>query len=293
VIIFQGCNDGNNDTDPAPETTRIPKGDEVTIIPTTNALDAQILLSPAMPTRKLVLPISALEIPSQNDYDTVITHITGDTERLAFEVDYWHCTAGYLNGISNPTKTDYCVHQIYLIITLTGDASFNTMEITEVGLSFNYQEVILPVNISIYDQRNYGSHREKEDPLESPGSDFLNLITQFDFIFTIDPYAKLTSIAYPDGGELKNLTISYSWNAVKMFPVDITTSCEMNIENEQGQIMGVYLVWDPEINNGYFARELIWKYVVDDIEYIGTFVVEFANSLAMRSVIDMTVFSEQ
>ncbi|MDR0752185.1 MAG: hypothetical protein LBF12_06380, partial [Christensenellaceae bacterium] len=155
TIVLQSCeNDNNNDKE---TNERIPPGPPLHFIPMSTVVNSQFLLSPLIPTREIALPLATLQDEDYGEYDCILRNVNTTTNRLSFNVKYYRCSPAYIKELDiydQDLDYDYDIYTVLFSVTLIGDAPFESFEITEVTLEFNYQEVKVPVSIKIYDRRN-------------------------------------------------------------------------------------------------------------------------------------------
>ncbi|MDR0752097.1 MAG: hypothetical protein LBF12_05925 [Christensenellaceae bacterium] len=288
----------NNDNDDDSKENRIPPAEESLLFyPVSLAANSQLFLSPSNPTREITLPIPVLNHTTQFELDCLIENVESNTNRLNYEVEYQkgHFEMGIFDP-STPTSgggyiitaiSDFVILHVYFRITLIGDEEFDFFEITSVNLILNYQKINIPVNIAIFDRRDYEipntnwssspytfSHKLDEN------STLSNMPTT---AIHFNQKEKLISIQNLDGSPLKDIKIrTRNPNTSLESYLNLNGENSLNIYYQTVQYMSMYFSWDVDTYSGYISRELIIKCMVDDYEYYNTYFIEYRKPSNMQ-----------
>ncbi|MDR0752098.1 MAG: hypothetical protein LBF12_05930 [Christensenellaceae bacterium] len=296
LSVLQSCNTNENDDDS--KKNRIPPAEESLLFyPVSLAANSQLLLSPSIPTREITLPIPVLNYTTQ-ELDCHIENVESNTNRLSYEVEYQN---GYFErGNFDPSTpsddggvyistaiSDFVILHVYFRITLIGDDEFDFFEIASVNLLLNYQKINIPVNIIIFDRRDYEisntnwfsypdtiSHRisKNSSQIQMPTTD-------------LHFYKKenLISIQNLDGSPLKDIEIKIqNLNVGSVSYLNLNGENSLNINYQTAQFMIIYFSWDIDTYSGYISREIIVKRMVNDYEYYDTYFIEYRNPSNMQ-----------
>ncbi|MDR0752096.1 MAG: hypothetical protein LBF12_05920 [Christensenellaceae bacterium] len=286
--IMLSCNNDNNDNNESDEDTIIPPTENpLEFIPISSAATGQFLLSPFIPRRGLILPIPVESSPGQAELACSVKNVTSDTNRLSYKAQYSDCSRGFYDPISSENPDFYVVH-IYFDIALLGDEEFDIFKITTIDLLLNYQEISLPVNITIYDRRDYGII----DPNWTPPKTTYGY--QFDKYFkrqyskpfiSLESNQKLISLENPDGTPLENIKmLVHTLSNNYLQNLNINGENSLNINFQPTESVYLYLYWDVDCYSGYISHELIVRYIIDDNEYFISYFVNLFNTNFMSNV---------